>query len=145
MNKIHLDEKKENIIIEIPLWQDSEDCVGNKIGRISNVVGIICGDEQGLAQVIDLGYKESFDYGDFIYKTFYSRDDFIKLCKELNIDFFEYPVCAYCHEPIFGAFTCSDKGEQCFVCEEKEKKVIEGAEKVKKRIWQCIKKIKRRG
>ena len=112
--------KGNKIIVEIDLWQDSFDAIGQKQSKIGNVVGIIAGEEQGLAKVIDLGYKGSFDYGEIFLKTYYEDKDFIKLCKKLGISFFEYPICAYCGKVIYGPFALGDKGNQCFDCEHKK-------------------------
>lgn len=111
----------EEIVVRIPLWQDSFDAAGEKTGKVSNIVGIIAGDEQGIAQVIELGYKSSFDYGDFIVKTYLEKEEFIKLCKDLDIVYFEYAICSECKKVIYGSFTFGKNGNQCFDCEHKQK------------------------
>jgi hypothetical protein len=111
--------KNDKIIVELDALQDSFDAVGEKIGRVDNLVGVIHGNEQGLARVIDLGYKGSVDYGDIVVHTDYSREDFIKLCEELGIAFFQYPVCDYCGKVIYGSFTLGDRGAMCWECDKK--------------------------
>lgn len=108
-----------HLVVRIPLWQDSLDALGEKSGQISNVIGLICGNEQGIARVIDLGYKGSFDYGDFLVKTDYENEKFKNLCdNEWKIGWFEYPICDKCHKPIFGSFTSnSEYRKLCFDCE----------------------------
>lgn len=120
--KIIRAKKGDKIVVEIPLWQPSYDAIGQYIGNVPNVIGVICGDEQGLFQVNDLGYKGDQQIGGTILNTCYSREDFIKLCKKLEIEFHEYLICAYCHEPIFGSFTSGSKGNKCYNCEGINKK-----------------------
>lgn len=114
-----ISKKGNKIIAEIDLWQHKCNPYSEEEEKelTSNIVGIICGEEQGLAYIIDLSYKGSFDYSEIFLKTDFEREDFIKLCKELGIVFFEYPICAYCKKPIFGSFTYGDKGNLCFDCE----------------------------
>ena len=87
-----------------------------------NIVGVIAGDEIGFAHWIDLNYKGKSDQ---VTAPFYIYDDdkesFLKLCKELGIETYEYPVCAYCQKVMYGSHTLSEKGNQCFDCKDKEK------------------------
>lgn len=83
-----------------------------------NLIGVICGDEQGIWQLNDLSYKDSQQVGAPLVNTYLEEEKFIELCKELGIGFHKYPICAYCDKPIFGAFTFGDKGNKCFDCEE---------------------------
>jgi len=114
--------KKDKIIVELDMWQDSYDAIGQLIGQVPNLIGVIAGDEQGIAQVNDLGYKGDQQVGGFIINTYFERDKFIKLCEELEIDCEIYPLCAYCNEPLLGCLTVGDKGYMCLDCEEKNNK-----------------------
>jgi hypothetical protein len=108
--------KKDKLVIELDLYQNSYDAADELIGKVSNLVGIICGDEQGFAQVIDMGYKGSFDYGEIIVKTYFPEKEFVKLCNDLGIVTYKYPVCAECGKVMYGCFTMNDKGfvhEKC--------------------------------
>lgn len=111
---------KTHLIVKIPLTQKENNCYMDEknLGDVDNLIGVICGDEQGLAQVIDLSYKGTQQIGEFIVYTDLKRDDFIKLCKDLSIGFYEYPVCVKCYKPIFGCRGVDDKGKPlCFDCE----------------------------
>lgn len=82
---------KDTLIIELPLWQDAYDAIDEKVGQVHAVIGVIWGDEQGLAHAIDMTYKgKAPQVGEFIVKTDYPRDDFIKLCTKLGIEFYEH-------------------------------------------------------
>ena len=109
---------KDRVIVSIPFWQFKNNIYDPKKEKTHNLIGVICGDEQGLAQVIDLSYKGTQQIGEFIVYTDLQRDDFIKLCKELSIGFHEYPVCVKCYKPIFGCHGVDIKGKPlCFDCE----------------------------
>lgn len=112
--------KDDKVIVELNLWQDSYDAIGEKIGQVSNLVGVICGDEQGISQSIDMAYKgKGPQIGDFLIKTDLDETEFKKLCKELGIYVYEYPVCAACRKVIYGVHTINDKGENIHEeCEE---------------------------
>jgi len=119
---------KENneLVIRLPLEQDALDYTDNKVGTIPAILGVIAGDEQGICGLIDMTYKgKGPQMSDFIVKTCYSRDDFIKKCEEWGIDFFEYPTCGFCHKAIFGSFTMEDGKNMCWGCELKmERKTV---------------------
>ena len=105
--------KKNKIIVELDYWQFKSNPYSpeEEKERTLNIIGVICGNEQGLAQVIDLSYKGTQQIGEFIVHTDLKRDDFIKLCKDLEIGFHEYPVCANCYQVIYGCFSSNKKGE----------------------------------
>lgn len=116
-NIIVEDDKKLQIAI-IPLWQDSYDAMHEKQGQIGNVIGMIDGNKLGFAQVIDLGYKDSFDYGDFIVVLNMGKKKFKKLCNDLGIDWFQWPTCSICKKTIYGTFTIGARGKNvCFNCD----------------------------
>lgn len=85
---------------------------------MDNIIGTIYNDEIGFAHYIDMSYAGKPDQ---ISTNFYiyhgEKEDFRKLCKELNIDCHEYPECAYCFRSILGSFRLGDKGNLCYDCE----------------------------
>jgi len=108
-------------ITTIPLLQDSFDALYEHQGQVSNVIGMIDGKDLGFAQVVDLGYKNSFDYGDFIVKLKMSREKFKKLCDKLDLICFEWPACHKCGHTIYGCHTVDKYGESlCFDCDKDE-------------------------
>ena len=123
MNNISIKKTtRDSIVVEIPLWQDTYDCTGRKCGKAENIIGVISGNNQGFCNLIDMSYKgKNSQIGDFIVKTTFSNAEFEKLCKRLGVSFYEYPICAYCFEPIFGAFGFGKKGNRCYPCELKSK------------------------
>ena len=76
------------------------------------------GDEKGIFQAIDMTYKggES-QIGGMLIGTYFEDDIFEQKCKEWGIDFFRYPLCAYCGKVIYGSATYGKKGAKCFECE----------------------------
>lgn len=90
----------------------------NENSPMDNIVGTIYNDEIGFANWIDMSYAGKEDQ---ISTSFYiyhgEKEDFKKLCKELNIDCNEYPECAYCFKSILGSFTLGIKGNLCYECE----------------------------
>ncbi len=70
-----------------------------------------------------MAYKDKPDQNtDIKYHCWnYDKDEFIKLCKELDVEVLEYPICDYCNRPMFGAFKAGDKGDMCYDCELKGK------------------------
>ena len=116
--------KENNVIVELDYYQHKNNPYDETEEKelTHNLIGVICGDEQGLAQNIDLSYKDTQQIGEIIVKTNLPKEKFIDLCGELEIQYYEYPTCKYCHKPIFGVFTWGDKGEMCNECELKRKK-----------------------
>jgi tRNA(Ile2) C34 agmatinyltransferase TiaS len=110
---------KTELVIKIPLLQDSYDCTGEKIGQVHNVVGIIAGDRCTISQLIDLGYKDDVQEGQeiFIYSEYEEdKKEFEKLCIELGIPIWEHPICAYCGKVLYGSFLWGKKGNLCEEC-----------------------------
>jgi hypothetical protein len=118
---------KDNLIITIPLKQDIYDPYGDKVvGQMDNISGIMKKPfnnntyEVGFCYLIDRSYKgKSPDIGTWFYVDYMDKKKFEKLCKELGLDIYEVPVCAYCGEELWGCFTIGEKGYQCDKCEEK--------------------------
>jgi len=122
--------KKDKIIFEIPFWSKRwNPWTEGDVGEHQTLVGIIRNDDHGneeigFAQVIDMDYKGKGDQNTdiIIYTDHLEKDNFIKLCQELGLDYIDYPICAYCKKTIHGCFTIGDKGDMCFDCENKNKK-----------------------
>ncbi len=111
-----ISKNETHLIVEIPLTQEWYDAANEPMGNVPNINALIAGDEMGFAQLIALGYKQDIQQGEIIVKWYGDKDEFKKLCASLSIDCHEYPVCAYCDRPIYGAFTVGDKGNMCFNC-----------------------------
>lgn len=104
------------IIIRIPLWQKSYDAIGQYQGNVNNLYGVIAGDEQGIHQANDLGYKGDVQVGGLLVDTTHlDEDEFRKLCDKLGISVVEYPRCIECKKIVYGA-TYNDKCLDC--CED---------------------------
>ncbi len=115
---------KKDLVIKIPLYQNSYDAIGQKIGQVSNIVGVIAGERCTISHVIDLGYKDDVQEGmDIViwsdYATKKDIEEFKKLCKELDIEVWEHTICAYCGKVIYGCHFWGDKGAMCQDCESK--------------------------
>jgi len=124
-----------NIVITVPFYTKrfnpymiKENGEPEDVGEYQTLIGIICkdidgNDEVGFAEQIDMSYKDKGDqWTDIKYHFWEDKEDFIKLCKELGIDCFEYPTCAYCGKSIYSSFTIGDKGNMCPDCEDKDNK-----------------------
>ncbi len=115
---------KKDLVIKIPLKQDSYDAIGQKIGQVPNIVGVVAGERCTISHLIDLGYKGDVQEGMEIviwsdYATKKDIEEFKKLCKELEIDVWEHAICAYCGKVIYGCYFWEDKGAMCQDCESK--------------------------
>jgi len=123
---------KTHLIIKIPLRAKrfnpySEMYSGDGYtGDMDNIIGLIIPDKQcsepkmGFANYIDMDYKGKEDqHGEIFYYYDGNKKDFIKLCGDLKIDFFEYPECAKCGQAIMGCHTVNNNGKSiCLECEE---------------------------
>ena len=115
--------KKENkVIIELDFWQHKNNLYDPEEEKelTHNLIGVIAREEQGIYQLNDLSYKGDQQTGSPLVYTYLDKDKFIKLCKDLGIDYIEYPTCAYCYRTIWGSSTYGKKGHMCFNCESKK-------------------------
>jgi len=120
--------QKNKIVIEIPFWEKRfNPWTESYVGKHKTLIGIIRNDkwgnqEIGFAKVIDMSYKDKGDQNTdiIIYTDHLEKLDFIKLCKDLELDYIEYPICAYCHGSIYGCYTYGKKGNMCSDCEYKK-------------------------
>ena len=124
MSKTKYYKKDDKIIIEIPFWSKRWNSYmpDEDVGEHPTLTGMIYkekGEERiGFAHVIDMSHKGKADQEtDIVYYFDGEKEEFIKLCKELEIGVIEYPICAYCGESIFGSYTMSDKGNMCHECQ----------------------------
>ncbi len=114
---------KDKIVVEIPFWQTSYDAVGQEVGRIPNIIGLIEKEVCSLNQLIDMSYKgKTPQLGGNLVETSLEPKGFKKLCKELQIDYIELPVCSRCFEAIWGVFTIDEEGKEiCLDCDNERK------------------------
>ena len=119
---------KDNLIVKIPLRQRMNNSYMNDedLIEVPNLVGVIVKSkddsgmmEQGIYNLNDLSYKGSTQLGMPIVMTCMEDANFRKLCKEVEIDIWEYEACVECNKPLWETHTCNDKGES--ICCEHEK------------------------
>ena len=115
---------KKDLVIKIPLYQDSYDAFGEKICKVPNIVGVVAGERCTISQLIDLGYKDDVQEGSELivwndFSTGKDIEEFKKLCKELDIEVWEHTICAYCGKVIYGCHFWGNKGAMCQDCEAK--------------------------
>ena len=106
---------EEELVLRIPLLQESYDAANELIGNVPNLVGVIAGNDFSISQLIDLGYKDDIQEGMPII-MFDSREELEKVCEELCLSIWEMPDCAYCKKPIRGSYGMGDKGNRCYNC-----------------------------
>lgn len=121
--------KNDKIIFEVDFWTKRSNPYmldDADVGSHKTLIGIIrnddCGNREfGFALVIDMDYKGKGDQEtDIKFHCWgYEREEFIELCRKLDIEVLEYPICAYCKKTIYGSFTTSDRGNKCYDCEQK--------------------------
>ena len=115
----------KDLVIKIPLYQDSYDAIGEKISSmVPNIIGVIAGERCTISQLIDLGYKDDVQEGSELivwndFSTGKDIEEFKKLCKELGIGVWEHTICAYCGKVIYGCHFWKKKGAMCQDCEAK--------------------------
>ena len=93
---------KKELVIRIPLYQDSYDAIGEKISSmLPNVIGVIAGERCTISQLIDLGYKDDVQEGSelIVWSDFAEendKEDFRKLCSDLGVAVWEHTIRDYC-------------------------------------------------
>ena len=108
---------KTEIVVRMPRKQMALDALGDPCGKVDNLIGIIEGDENGIHQAIDMTYKGGApQIGERIITTNLEKDEFKKLCQELEIDYEELPICEDCKKPIWGTCTWGKNGYLCYEC-----------------------------
>ena len=121
--------KDTKIIFEVDFWQNALDYFGEKVGEVPNIIGVVCNDEHGneelgFHKLIDMTYKDKEHQIDGLLVAYNgNKKDFIELCEKLELDVFEYPICAHCNKTVYGSFTVNKDGKPlCFDCEKKGEK-----------------------
>jgi len=115
--------ENEELVIRIPLKQRCSNVYDDELGETDNIVGV-ANEKVGIGfyQLIDMSYKgKSPQLGGLLCTYGGDSDSFRKLCKKLKIDIWEFSVCAYCGEPIYGCFVGGKKGNMCMHCYELKK------------------------
>jgi len=119
---MNITRENNELVIRLPLEQNSYDAIGELVGKVPNLIGVIAGDEQGIHQSIDMTYKgKSPQVDGLLVQTYYSNDEFIKKCAEWGIDVIEYSSCGFCQKTIWGLCTYKEGKLCCFECEDKFK------------------------
>lgn len=115
--------KKDKIICELDYWQHKSNCYDPEEERelTLNLIGVIEGDNCSISHLIDLSYKGDQQIGMPIIQTDMEKDEFRKICEELKIDCYEYPICQMCGKVIYGCFTMNEKYDT--LCDECDKKL----------------------
>ena len=109
---MNITKKNDELVLRIPLKQKDYDAIGEYIGDVPNLIGIVAGNEYSISHLIALGYKDDIQEGSSII-MFESKEELEKICKELDIDIWIHPVCSVCKEAIRGVHTWGDKGAEC--------------------------------
>ena len=96
MEQTTIKKEGENLVMRIPLWQNSYDAIGELKGEVPNLVGNIIERKEGLSeytinQLIDLGYKDSTQLG-YPIICLDSREELEEVCKELGLQIDETPM-----------------------------------------------------
>jgi len=110
--------KNKKLVIETPLQQDVYNPYSDEVeGKCSNIIGVIAGDEIGFSNLIDRTYKgKEPDISEIFYHYWDTKKNFIKLCKKLKIDIYEYPICSKCGKVIYGTYTLRHGKTICNEC-----------------------------
>lgn len=101
-----------DLVLRLPLWQKSYDAVGELIGDVPNLIGVVAGHEFSLSQLIDLGYKDDQQEGG-PYIMFDDEKSLREKCKEFGIEVWEYQTCAVCGKALRGTYTYGYNGAEC--------------------------------
>ena len=125
ISKDKITKEGDNLIISIPLkqrrWNPYQDMAtgDGDVGEMNNLIGVVCGDDMGFAQLIDMDYKGKSDQiGAFVFMWFGEEKELEEMCDKFGIDFFKYPICGTCNNPIFGSFYLGAGGKKvCYGCD----------------------------
>jgi hypothetical protein len=102
--------------------QSAYELDGREVGKVPNLIGIVAGDETGLAYAIDMTYAgKDLQVGEIAIRLHVSQQNIIDLCKELNLPFIIYPACSKCFKPIYGSYSFDENMKDCHIdCLEKK-------------------------
>jgi hypothetical protein len=109
---------KHELVVRIPLKQPSRDYDGKEIGMIDNLIGVI-DKEYSISKLIDMAYAGKAPQIGMSLVNLSSRKELEQICKECDIEVYEYETCAYCGETIYGCHTFGKKGNKCMSCDYK--------------------------
>ena len=109
--KIEKDENTDELVIRLPLRQPSYDVMGELMGYVDNLVGVIAGDDCSLSQSIDMSYKGKGPQEGMPIVMLEDEEMLRGYCRAFDIDVIDLPMCGKCLKPIRGAFTFSISGD----------------------------------
>lgn len=103
------------ITLKIPLiTHRSNPYDENEKSPMDNIVGVIDNHEIGFAHWIDMSYAGKPDQISTLFYIYQgSKKEFKKLCKNLNIELIEYPICIKCFKSIHGVSQWTPEGSIC--------------------------------
>lgn len=97
---------KENneLVLRLPLLQTSYDAIGEEIGQVLALVGVIDGKNFSINYLNDLGYKGDIQLGMEVIMLS-DRIELDRVCKELGLDIWVYNRCNKCNKVLYGSYT----------------------------------------
>lgn len=111
------DETTDELVIRLPLKQVASDAIGEEIGKVPNLVGVIECRSYSLSQSIDMSYKGGAPQEGMPLVMFESEDELRDVCSKYDIDVWIIPSCEKCGKGVRGVFTMGDLGPVCGRCE----------------------------
>lgn len=111
---MNITEEEGELVLRIPLKQKVNNCYmeDSALGETANLIGVIAAGEYSISQLNDLSYKGDQQEGSPII-MFDDREELERVCKELDIDIWEHPVCSVCKKALRGMHTWGDNGPEC--------------------------------
>ena len=107
---------EDDLVLRIPLYQNSYDAANELIGKTNNLIGVIAGDEFTISQWIDMSYKGKAPQEGMPYIHLESKEELERVCAELGLQVLQHEVCIKCQKVIYGSHPW-DGGPVCFRCE----------------------------
>jgi len=123
---MRISKENDELVLRVPLWQESLDADGESRGKVPSLVGIIAGNECSISHLNDLGYKDDIQEGVPLIGFFADPEGLREACKTLGLDVWEYKLCNGCKEPlrgtIFGSLELTKRygGDVCSSCSWKD-------------------------
>lgn len=111
-----LTKEGNELVLRLPLRQNSYDAAQELIGQTENLIGVVAGNNFSISQLMDLGYKGDQQEG-MPYIVFVDEKSLREACTQFGLDVWVHEICGTCKKVIRGAFTYNDKGNCCFDCE----------------------------
>ncbi len=123
-DKILIDIVDNKLVFEIPFIQDTLDWYGKKIGTMEAIVGLIRHEDYNdiltINHLIDMSYcGKAPQLGTEIINlsSFLNKDEFEKICRNLNIPLEIADTCYKCNKTIYPGEACNwdgGGGSHCF-------------------------------